>query len=1023
MMKKLTLILLALVALTSPARAILYEVKGPVDALNYGGTYTLNGVEYKIYADCYVVDLNNGYPASISVMKFVAFVKSLSGVTTEECVIPASFEHKNIAFTVGRIDINGICDYKYVWTTDPNFVEPDAGGKPARQVSPTVEVWGFSSQFGSSYGYETNSNIKTLRFEGDIRKGAYAVYTYDNERTVAYIQESPSTRYDYFYKKMSLVEAQYDFTEIYKPDLPNLEKLYIRTLPGYEAPSFSKFTKLTDVYFTSATAYPDTTKVYGVGNATAHLTNTAFAAYLPGNPNSYFFNFKKVLPESFNINLTVENGALARISGQDYKAGEYNLTMDVVDNSPSFLTFDAIGARSWVNGKEVTADMEYAGTPFGDMEGYEYTFPVVYPTMYVRCTADEKIIQFADPVVEALCVAEWDMNADGKLSTWEASNLTSLGEVFKGNTEIQSFDELQYFTSLTSVGNNAFDGCTGLKHVTLSDNIKTLGQYAFRSCALTEIDLPDGLTSFASYTFAGCKNLETIDIPSGVTILPMQCFVECTGLKHIYIPKTCVRLSQFPLGGCTGLSSIVVEEGNPMLSSPKGCNALVLNDTLLMVGCKNSSIPEGIKAIYNYAFFDMAELTSIELPSTLTAISQRAFQNCMGLTSVVSHIREPFTFGTGAFGNISPSCVLTVPAGTRQAYIDKGWTEAVFKGGIVEETDMADIIQFTDSVAEAICLTHWDANHDGYLTRAEAALVTTLCDSTGTSYFHLNKQLKAFPELQYFTGLTAIEKSAFSGSNSLADIVIPPTVTRIASNAFLNCDLRSIVLPQDLVTIENYGFYGNKNLTEVILPEGLDTLMSLVFSDTGLKHIYLPASLRSFYADALTNTPNLISITVDPGNEKYDSRENSQCVLRKSDGYLVAGCKNSVIPRSTKYIVNSAFRGRGLTSVEIPDSVTGIGSWAFLSNPDLERMVMRSKTPFAFPPTMFGPNESGYPTNCTLHVPHGTRQAYIDKGWTETIFKGGIVELEDETNYDVNGDGQVSIADVTKLVNKILGKE
>ena len=97
----------------------------------------------------------------------------------------------------------------------------------------------------------------------------------------------------------------------------------------------------------------------------------------------------------------------------------------------------------------------------------------------------------------------------------------------------------------------------------------------------------------------------------------------------------------------------------------------------------------------------MAELTSIELPSTLTAISQRAFQNCTGLTSVVSHIREPFTLGTGVFGNISPSCVLTVPAGTRQAYIDKGWTETIFKGGIVEME------------------TNYDVNGDGQVSIAD----------------------------------------------------------------------------------------------------------------------------------------------------------------------------------------------------------------------------------------------------------------------------------------------------------------
>ena len=56
-----------------------------------------------------------------------------------------------------------------------------------------------------------------------------------------------------------------------------------------------------------------------------------------------------------------------------------------------------------------------------------------------------------------------------------------------------------------------------------------------------------------------------------------------------------------------------------------------------------------------------------------------------------------------------------------------------------------------------------------------------------------------------------------------------------------------------------------------------------------------------------------------------------------------------------------------------------------------------------------------------LTVPCGTRQAYIDAGWTEDIFKGGIVEAP--SKYDVNEDGSVSISDVTKLVNKILGRE
>ena len=61
-----------------------------------------------------------------------------------------------------------------------------------------------------------------------------------------------------------------------------------------------------------------------------------------------------------------------------------------------------------------------------------------------------------------------------------------------------------------------------------------------------------------------------------------------------------------------------------------------------------------------------------------------------------------------------------------------------------------------------------------------------------------------------------------------------------------------------------------------------------------------------------------------------------------------------------------------------------------------------------------------------LTVPHGTRSAYIAAGWTEEIFKGGIVEAELEAGTisgDLNGDEKIDITDVTKLVDIILGKD
>lgn len=189
-MKRILFCLMALVALASPVRAyFLYEISGPVEGVCYGSTYTLNGVSYKIYACCDAIPVYAWHDI-IQPLKFVAFITSLDDVTTEECVIPASFEHTGISFATGPIVINGVLDYRYIWTTSPR--DPGTGGNPANVLPSTVEVWGFSSYFNSSTNGDcSNSEIKSLRFEGELRTKEETVMVYDNAATVEFFNEYP----------------------------------------------------------------------------------------------------------------------------------------------------------------------------------------------------------------------------------------------------------------------------------------------------------------------------------------------------------------------------------------------------------------------------------------------------------------------------------------------------------------------------------------------------------------------------------------------------------------------------------------------------------------------------------------------------------------------------------------------------------------------------------------------------------------------------------------------------------------
>ena len=147
---------------------------------------------------------------------------------------------------------------------------------------------------------------------------------------------------------------------------------------------------------------------------------------------------------------------------------------------------------------------------------------------------------FADETVEALCLANWDTNNDGKLSPAEVAAVTTLGTVFK-NSNIESFDELKHFTGLTSIGDEAFSGCSALLSITIPDDVTSIGSHAFSGCVgLSDITIPDGVESIGSYAFSGCTGLSSFSIPSGVTAIGDCAFEGCSGLTSFYCNATAV---------------------------------------------------------------------------------------------------------------------------------------------------------------------------------------------------------------------------------------------------------------------------------------------------------------------------------------------------------------------------------------------------------------------------------------------------------------------------------------------------
>ena len=152
-------------------------------------------------------------------------------------------------------------------------------------------------------------------------------------------------------------------------------------------------------------------------------------------------------------------------------------------------------------------------------------------------SADPNVIQFEDALVKAICITNWDKNEDGALSYEEAAAVTTIGTEFS-EKGIYAFNELQYFTGLTSIPNDAFLNCNELLSIKLPDNIISINVAAFRGCAsLKKIHIPANVESIKLQAFYGCISLISIDIPASVKTIQAGAFSNCRKLASVTFEK------------------------------------------------------------------------------------------------------------------------------------------------------------------------------------------------------------------------------------------------------------------------------------------------------------------------------------------------------------------------------------------------------------------------------------------------------------------------------------------------------
>ena len=307
------------------------------------------------------------------------------------------------------------------------------------------------------------------------------------------------------------------------------------------------------------------------------------------------------------------------------------------------------------------------------------------------------IIEFKDPYVKTICVAAWDTDGDSELSYVEATAITTLGTKFKGNTLIESFEELKYFTHLTSIDDDTFNACTALTSIQIPASVETIGLRAFKSCSsLANItfekgsilrDIKGGSKMASDYmsidyygAFSDCSALTAIEIPASVESIGVAAFIDCKRLASVTFEHSSKLKSigggwSSPYGGfsygaflyCSSLTSIKIPASVETIgaSAFKGCIKLTT------VTFEKESRLTTIEGYYDYGykaahgtFTNCFALTTIELPASIKTIETYSFSGCGKLANIYSRSTTPPTLEA----TLPSEAKIYVPIGSENAY-------------------------------------------------------------------------------------------------------------------------------------------------------------------------------------------------------------------------------------------------------------------------------------------------------------------------------------------------------------------
>ena len=440
---------------------------------------------------------------------------------------------------------------------------------------------------------------------------------------------------------------------------------------------------------------------------------------------------------------------------------------------------------------------------------------------------------------------------------------------------------------VTNLYNNLFDGCTGITSISLPETLQSINGYAFRNCSkLSEIVVPEGVTTVGEHCFENCISLTSVSLPTTLKVLENHLFNNCNKLESFVFQPTMDTVEEHCFDQCLSLKNLRFDDGTSTITfstvvsmfgdSPLENMYVGRNIDYTLIEGKEKEAPfynrstltnvtisdkGGVTYLRPYFIYGASTLPSINVPDNVLEIGRYAFAECSSLEVAVLS-KNLSLIDEGLFDQDIALKSLIIPGAVNAV------NQYALRGcGALQD------LRFEDSTKP--------------LTVAKARSNMGMCGDTHLEDLYIGRNIRysATGSNGYspFYNLTTLKNVTFSnagmvtecndyllaGCSTVENLSLPESLVTIGNHTFSDMTtLQYCRMFDNVESVGEYGFAGDVNLTDLTFSKKVNTLRNNLFMNcTSLPLFTVHPAVTSIEDNAFMNCNSLATLSFTDSND------------------------------------------------------------------------------------------------------------------------------------------------------------